>query len=281
MDKTVPVFISLAAYTCVALVISLVVRPPKDLKDREAKDFLGQHLSIVHAYVAIFLSLSVYIYEGGVDYNAPTDFLHLLVLAVHFTQNSFGYFIFDSIYGEYYKVHDTAFRFHHAFALTGLTTMYSVCNSYIVGVFLAEVSNPCVLKRHILRAKGLEESFAYGFYENVFVALFVITRAVIGMWYLCKVWASLASWMYLGVASSIFAVSWFWLFVIATKAVKRFSGTSNPVMKKVLAGMKKLRTNKALLLVVVLVISFGLPAMVANVSEDELLGIEIEGFSVI
>ena len=82
MDRITPILVSLASYSVFALIISKIVNPPSDLTRKEQKDFLGQHLSIVHAYTAILLSVAVYVYEGGVDYNALTNMLHITVLGV-------------------------------------------------------------------------------------------------------------------------------------------------------------------------------------------------------
>ena len=97
MDKVIPVSVSFAGYLISAGLISSLVRTPESLSRKEQKDHLGRYLSVLHAYVAVFLSSAVYIYEGGVDYNAPTNSLHLKVMAVIPTQNSLGYFIFDSV----------------------------------------------------------------------------------------------------------------------------------------------------------------------------------------
>jgi hypothetical protein len=124
IEKVVPVAIAVVLYSIIAFILFSLISPPKDLKRKEVKDFMGQHLSIVHAYITIIGSLSVYIYEGGVDYNAPTNQRHTIVLAVRLTQNSLGYFLFDSVYGECHGVHDNAFRFHHVFAVSGILAMY-------------------------------------------------------------------------------------------------------------------------------------------------------------
>jgi hypothetical protein len=38
--------------------------------------------------------------------------------------HSLGYFIYDTIYAEYYGVHDMAMRLHHAGAIVGTTAVY-------------------------------------------------------------------------------------------------------------------------------------------------------------
>lgn len=179
-------------------------------------------------------------------------------------------------------------RFHHIFALFGLFVMYfsviggsaAVCNFYLVGVWLAEISNPCLLKRHILRAKELDHTVRYTIYENLFVVIFITARVGWGTWYVLKVWASNGSWMFMTVSSAIYAVSLFWVFVIITKALKRFSGSSDNVTKKIILIIKYLRQNKALLLVLIVLISYGIPILLTQMLDIKLLKFEVDGFKI-
>ncbi|OMJ78559.1 hypothetical protein SteCoe_21581 [Stentor coeruleus] len=278
MDRTTPILVSFASYSFVALLFSKFIYPPNELKRKEQKDYLGQHLSIIHAYMAIMICSAVYIYEGGIDYNAPTNMMHVVAIG-----NSLGYFIFDSIYAEYYKLHDGAMRFHHVFALIALFTMYfsSIGGSAsVVGLWLTEISNPCVLKRHILRAKGEEESFTYNLYENLFIFLFIAGRILCGTWYLYKVWKSEINWMYKLMSSSVYSVTWFWIFVIITKALKKYSGAEDPSMKRLLSIVRYLRQNKAVLLAFILFVSFVVPTLLTQVLEIDFLRFEVDGFKV-
>lgn len=85
MDKVVPALVSFFVYTAAAGILTWAVKPPTNLTRKEQKDHLGHHLSILHAYIAIFFSSAVYVYEEGVDYNASTNSLHIAVLGVNFT----------------------------------------------------------------------------------------------------------------------------------------------------------------------------------------------------
>lgn len=82
MDRTTPILVSFASYSFVALLFSRFIYPPNELKRKEQKDYLGQHLSIIHAYMAIMICSAVYIYEGGIDYNAPTNMMHVVAIGV-------------------------------------------------------------------------------------------------------------------------------------------------------------------------------------------------------
>ena len=86
--------------------------------------------------------------------------------------------------------------------------------------------------------------------------------------------------MYKLVASCIYAVSLFWIFIIVTKLMKKFSGTNNRVMRKILDFLKFLRQNKAVLLVVIVLISFGLPALLTQFLDIGILTLEADGFQI-
>lgn len=85
MVNLFPGFISTVFYASAAFVIRHTVKVPENLKKKEEKDFLGQHLSILHAYASIIGCSAVYIYEGGIDYNSLTNQYHEWVILVILT----------------------------------------------------------------------------------------------------------------------------------------------------------------------------------------------------
>jgi TLC domain len=288
MDRIIPILISFAIYSISAYIIYKLVEAPINLQYKEKKDYLGQHLSILHAYSAIIASTCVYLYEGGIDYNARTNSIHLYVISVRFTQNSLGYFIFDTIYGELHKLNNTAMRFHHLCALLGLIVMElstiggsaSICNINIVGLWLTEISNPCILKRNILGSENKQNSRFYCAYEKIFVFLFITMRLGWGTLYLLKVWESQVSWTYIFVASSIYAVSLFWAFVIVCKVLKKFNTTTDVILSRIMLSVKCLRKHKGSLLTLILMISFGMPFVLTKVLKFNYLQVEVDGFKI-
>jgi hypothetical protein len=150
-----------------------------------------------------------------------------------------------------------------------------------VGIWMAEISNPCILKRHQLRARNMESSFIYNFYENAFIFLFLTVRIIGGFWYLIKVWDSKINIFYAMMASSIYTISWFWVFIIISKSLKAFNGTTNPVMARVLSLIRFLKGNKALLLVIFAFFGYGIPYILTQYLDLQFGQFEIEGFKVI
>ena len=48
----------------------------------DKRDYIGQHVSMLHSIIATLLSIFIYIQEGGVDYNARTTENHVNLLSV-------------------------------------------------------------------------------------------------------------------------------------------------------------------------------------------------------
>ena len=86
--------------------------------------------------------------------------------------------------------------------------------------------------------------------------------------------------MYKIVSSSIYAVSLFWIFIIVTKFLKRFSGTNDRVMRMIIDSLKFLRQRKAVLLVVIAILSFGIPALLTQALDIDILQLEVDGFQI-
>ena len=87
--------------------------------------------------------------------------------------------------------------------------------------------------------------------------------------------------MYTIVASSIYAVSLFWVFVIITKALKKFNGSSDPILRRILCCIKFLRHRKEILLVLILAISFALPGLLTQMLKINFSDLEVDGFQIV
>lgn len=82
MERLVIAGFSFCVYTAIGLLMQRIVTPPSHLDRKTAKDYIGQHVSLIHGIFAIFSSITVYFIEGGIHYEAETNLYHLLVLGV-------------------------------------------------------------------------------------------------------------------------------------------------------------------------------------------------------
>ena len=82
MDNLGMVLGSFLAYTSTCGVLKSLLPYPKHLNSLQKWDYLGQHISLLHACFSVTLSTWIYIIEGGVNYNEPTNDYHRTLLAV-------------------------------------------------------------------------------------------------------------------------------------------------------------------------------------------------------
>ena len=84
MDRVTTLVGFCAMYSALATVNILVNSPPPYLTGKKKWDYLGQHISLVHATAAVVMALYVYCLEGGVNYLELTNFSHILVMSVRY-----------------------------------------------------------------------------------------------------------------------------------------------------------------------------------------------------
>lgn len=83
-------------------------------------------------------------------------------------------------------------------------------------------------------------------------------------------------------SASVYAVSWFWVFVILSKAMKKYNKTEDPSIKRLISITKYLRQNKAMLLTFIMFISFAIPGFLTQVLKLEIFDDKDDkGFKVI
>lgn len=82
MDRIIPISTSALFYFGLSCIITKTIKPPEHLHEKQARDFLGQHVSLTHSVLAVFISFCVYLYDGGINYDAETTLLHNIALGV-------------------------------------------------------------------------------------------------------------------------------------------------------------------------------------------------------
>jgi len=115
------------------------------------------------------------LYYGGYRYNQPNHLYHV-ILIVH----AVAYFAYDSIIEIVYGTADTLTNFHHLFVLLG--TYFHLMNNYsgweyIVLHFMAEISNPFLIIRTVLKLMKMKNTSYYFINDIIFAVVFIIMRA--------------------------------------------------------------------------------------------------------
>ena len=103
-----------------------------------------------------------------------------------------GYFIYDFIAMTYYGLLDMTMFIHHWICIIGMSLplTYNMSGNYIVmGMFVAESSNPFMHIRVILKHYGLRYTKAYECMEITFMILYMYGRFFVGLglvWNTCR-----------------------------------------------------------------------------------------------
>ena len=148
-------------------------------------DIQNRFVSLIHGTVlAVFAGYAFYFTPGQCgDVNSQYE-KNLIYIAV-------GYFIYDFLCMAYYGLLDSTMILHHTATATGMTfglVMGKSANMIIGGMFIAEVSNPPMHFRVMLKHLGLRYSKAYETSEITFIMLYTFGRIVLGcyqVWSVC------------------------------------------------------------------------------------------------
>lgn len=135
-----------------------------------------QYPTMVHAIIGV-IGDPLILYFGGFRYNQPNHLSHMFLM-VH----SMAYFAYDTIIEIYYKTDDMLTNFHHFFVLFG--SFFHVRNTYsgyeyILMHLVAELSNPFIIVRTMLKIMNKKDSPLYAACEVLFAAVFILMRLVV------------------------------------------------------------------------------------------------------
>jgi len=134
-------------------------------------------VSFVHGLVALLLSA----YQVFVVPNTcgdGTTQLEYLILA-----NSGGYFLYDMISMGYFHLLDLDMTIHHSLCIAGICVVLNGGHDagfVVAGLFVAEVSNPAMHMRVMLRDIGKRYTKAYEVAEYIYFVMFFFGRVIMG-----------------------------------------------------------------------------------------------------
>jgi hypothetical protein len=158
----------------------------KELVKVDELDVKNRIISLIHGLILLFGSVYTYYFMPGScgDKNTQYD-KNMIYCAV-------GYFLYDFFAMAYYGLLDRTMTIHHWICIFGMSypLTYNMSANYIVmGMFVAECSNPAMHTRQILRHYGLRYSKAYESMEITFLMLYVFGRILNGtslVWLTCR-----------------------------------------------------------------------------------------------
>lgn len=150
----------------------------KTLTDFELLDSKNRIISIVHGLILVTFSCYHYYMMPGScgELNSQYE-KNLLYTAV-------GYFLYDFTAMAYYGLLDKTMTIHHWICIIGMSLplTYNMSANYVVmGMFVAETSNPFMHARCIIRNYGLRYTKIYEFMEISFMLFYIYCRIFLGI----------------------------------------------------------------------------------------------------
>lgn len=142
-------------------------------------DVLNRIVSIMHGTLALILS----------GYHFMSYGAHCSLPNIDFEVNLFlmssGYFIYDFLAMAYYGLLDIPMTIHHGVVVLGeIMTIYrgTSASLSLAAMFIAEISNPAMHIRVILKHVGLRYTKIYELFELIFIFLYVFVRLLLGFY---------------------------------------------------------------------------------------------------
>ncbi|CAG9327955.1 unnamed protein product [Blepharisma stoltei] len=166
--------LSAPVWTIVFILVSLVVNI--NLPTKELWDFRNRIVSFIHG-LFLLVSTTMAISSGRQMGDLNDDF-EITVIAI-----SLGYFIYDTLCMWKFGIYDNFIMLHHGLTiigeLTGVSGTYGTIE-IMYGTFFAEVSNPFLHIKEILKCAGQKETKSHLLAELVFIVAFFIGRFILG-----------------------------------------------------------------------------------------------------
>jgi hypothetical protein len=149
------------------------------LKPLERLDVQNRFVSFIHGTV-LMIGAGYEFYFSPRECGDANNNLEKIMIYI-----AVGYFFYDLLAMTYYGLLDWAMFLHHNFTAFGM--LLSLCSGssaclIVLGMFVAEVSNPPMHIRVILKHIGLRYTKAYETCEISFIMLYCYSRIFCGSW---------------------------------------------------------------------------------------------------
>jgi len=134
-------------------------------------------VSFIHGLVALSLSTYQVLFIPRICGEPTSPFVYWTLV------NSGGYFLYDILGMWVLGLLEIDMLLHHLLCVGGIVGMLlseKNASLFIVGLFFAEVSNPLMHMRMMLKNLGYRYTLAYEYTEYIFFVVFFVARLVCG-----------------------------------------------------------------------------------------------------
>jgi hypothetical protein len=155
----------------------------------------------------------------------------------------------------------------------------------VICVIVEEISNPCILGRKIMRAKGKEDSVAYKVIETCFAVLFIVFRTVFATIAMHNTWQTDMGFIVFINQSLVHGIGVFWVFVVICMILRRFKGEQKQengfFIRNLIRGTDWLKKRNYIIFTVILFWSVLIPYYLTSVAKIGYINLKIGNFIVI
>ena len=140
-------------------------------------DLRNRMVSFLHGLTALFLS-AYQVFFVPYSCNDAISAANYLILA-----NSGGYFLYDVVGMYLFGLLEIDMTIHHSLCIGGIVAVLLSGHDgcfVVAGLFVAEVSNPAMHMRVMLRNIGKRYTLAYETAEYIYFVMFFMGRVVMG-----------------------------------------------------------------------------------------------------
>ena len=148
-----------------------------ELTEKINLDMRNRMVSFIHGLLILLLS-AYQVYFAFTECGDATNATEYFILTL-----SGGYFCYDFIAMAWFKLLDKDMAIHHMLCVSGIVVVIAqnMGSGFVVqGLFVAEVSNPAMHMRVMLRNLGKRYTRAYELSEYAYFMMFFFGRIIIG-----------------------------------------------------------------------------------------------------
>ena len=161
--------ISFTAWNILNLIVMNLRLPDSHLKREDYLDMRNRIVSFFHGFMALFLA-GYHTYFLHSECGLPNTRLEYLT-----AMNSCGYFAYDLVAMAYFGLLDRGMLLHHSMCVFGFAAAIienTGLSFTLMGLFVAEVSNPIMHVRMVIKHLGKRYTKSYEYCEVTYICKF-------------------------------------------------------------------------------------------------------------
>lgn len=159
--------------------VTLIPLNDKHLNKIDYLDLRNRITSLLHGVFSLCCCGFYYLHMTGEQCGADNKLIERRMVMV-----SGAYFLYDFLIMAFYGLLDVEMTIHHLACTGGITwSIYAntTANYIVMGLLIAEISNPAMHSRIIIRHLGMRYTRLYEVLEIFYLMIYMFARTVVGI----------------------------------------------------------------------------------------------------